>query len=59
MPIAKGIHSGANTHHQLHVATTPISANFKVKKTRKTNPVIPIPFFTIVLLLIPLIFLNV
>jgi hypothetical protein len=31
--ITAGIHSGAQTHHHDHPATTPISANFKIKNT--------------------------
>ena len=38
-----GIQSGAVTHHQLHLATAPISANFNTKNTMNVNPQTPIP----------------
>ena len=42
-PSIQDIHSGDNTNHQLHVATTVVPVNFNTMNTIVNNPANPIP----------------
>lgn len=48
---AIGIQSGEKTHHQDHVATTPIPASLSTKNIRNSTVPIPIPFDVSLLML--------